>query len=109
MPEKCQSKLIFYDNINKESEDEDININEDNGQRYLSPIFLENQHIKFGIKKYELYDDLIYSIICIFDNKSLKIILYNLIVEVNRVGTIFSYLSTIKLSLIFILSYIFLL
>jgi hypothetical protein len=70
---------------------------------------LENQHIKFGIKNFELYNDLIYSVICIFDNKSLKIILYNFIDEINKVGTIFSYLSTIKLSLIFILSYIFLL
>jgi hypothetical protein len=70
---------------------------------------LENQHIKFGIKNFELYDDLIYSVICIFDNKSLKIILYKIIVEINKVGTIFSYLSTAKLSLLFILSYIFLL
>jgi hypothetical protein len=70
---------------------------------------LENQHIKFGIKNFELYNDLIYSVICIFDNKSLKIILYKIIVEINKVGTIFSYLSTAKLSLLFILSYIFLL
>jgi len=75
----------------------------------LSPILLENQHIQFGIKNFELYSDLIYSIICIFDNKSLKIILYDFIIKINQVGRIFSYMSMIKLALFFILSYIFLL
>jgi len=30
LPEKCQNRLIFYDNINKNTEDDDININEIN-------------------------------------------------------------------------------
>ena len=108
LPEKCQNRLFFYDNINKNTEDDDNNINEiDSG--YLTSILLENQHLKFGIKNFELFNDLIYSIICIFDNKSLKIILYNFINEINEVGYIFSYMTMTKLSLIFILSYIFLL
>jgi hypothetical protein len=109
LPEKCQNRLIFYDNINKEAEDGDININDINNSGYMSPLILENQHMKFGIKNFELYNDLFYSIICIFDNKSLKIILYNFIIEVNKVGRIFSYLSSAKIGLLFIFSYIFLL
>ena len=109
LPEKCQNKLIFYDNINKDTEGDDININEMNTTGFLSPILVENQHIKFGIKNFELYDDLFYSIISIFDNKSLIKILYDFIIKINQVGYISSYLSMIKLALLFIMSYIFLL
>ena len=108
LPEKCQNKLYFYENIYKETEDDD-DINLDGSSVFLSPLLLENQHIKFGIKNYELYNDLIYSIICIFDNKSLKLILSNFIIYINNMSTIFSYLSMVKLGLIFIMSYIFLL
>ena len=109
LPEKCQNKLIFYDNINKDTEDDEINVNIINNSRSLISVLLENQHIKFGIKNFELYNDLIYAIICIFDNKSLKIILFYFIVEIDKMSNIFSYLSLLKLGLIFIISYIFLL
>ena len=109
LPEKCQNKLIFYDNINKNTEDNEINVNIINDSDNLISVLLENQHTKFGIKNFGLYNDLIYEIICIFDNKSLKIILYYFIVEMDKLTKIFSYLSMTKFLLIFIVSYIFLL
>ena len=109
LPEKCQNKLIFYDNIKKNTEDNEINVNIINDSDNLISVLLENQHTKFGIKNFGLYNDLIYEIICIFDNKSLKIILYYFIVEMDKLTRIFSYLSMIKFVLIFIISYIFLL
>ena len=109
LPEKCQNKIIFYDNIYKETEDDETNVKEKGYSQYLSELYLESQHIQFGIKNFELYNDLFYTIICIFDNKSIKKILTQLINDIDNINYIFAYLTMSIIALTFILSYIFLL
>ena len=109
LPEKCQNKIIFYENIYKETEDDYTNFKDTGYSQYLSELYLESQHIQFGIKNFELYNDLFYTIICIFDNKSIKKILTQLINDIDNINYIFAYLTMSIIALTFILSYIFLL
>ena len=103
LPEKCQNKLLFYENkIYNDSDDNDTLFYEDNCQLQN---LLEDEHMMFGTKKYGISNEISYMIICIFNNKSLRNILHSFIIDVNKVCTVHEYISILGISLLFILSY----
>ena len=107
LPEKCQNKLLFYENkIYNKSDDNDTLFNEENNKFQNQ---LEDEHMMFGTRKYGISNEISYMIICIFNNKSLRNILNTFIIDVNYVCQVHAYISILGTFLLFIFSYILLL
>ena len=107
LPEKCQNKLLFYENdIHNKSKENDTLFSENNNQLKNQ---LEDEHMMFGAKKYGISNEISYMIICIFNNKSLRNVLNTFLVDINKVCRVHEYISTFGISILFILSYILLL
>ena len=92
LPEKCQNNLKFYQNEITEQNKSNNEIDTSKLRLIMGEKLnkqLENQFIKFTYEKFELLGGLSFIIISIIDNASLKIILSNLINNLNKVRTIF--------------------
>ena len=107
LPEKCQNKLLFYENQNNTlSEENDTLFSEYNSELQFQ---LEDEHMMFGTKKYGISNEISYMIICIFNNKSLRNILNTFLLDISKVCKVHEFISTFGIVILFILSYILLL
>jgi hypothetical protein len=96
LPEKCQNKLLYYNNnldefgINKENK---INLS-NTSLRIWETLDeqLETQFIKFSFEKKNLVKELDLVFISIIDNEEMKTILYNFVENLNVISKNFLYI-----------------
>ena len=103
LPEKCQNKLLFYENKNNNKSNENDSLFNENNNHLQNQ--LEDEHMMFGTKKFGISNEITYMIICIFNNKSLRNILYTFILDVNKICKVHEFFSIFGISIIFIFSY----
>ena len=101
LPEKCQNNLKYYKNgiLNKNTDEGYIFDSQNEELKFGQPLIqqLEAEYIKFSFRKYKASEDLNFIIISIVDNKASKIILTQLVKNLNllRVSFIISISSSI--------------
>ena len=104
LPEKCQNNLEFYENditeknLIKDNEIELSDFQLRKGENLNEQ--LEEQFIKIAYEKYQLFGGLSFILISIVDNTSLKVILTNLISNLNKMRNIFICIVSIGFSLL---------
>jgi hypothetical protein len=96
LPEKCQNKLLYYNNnldefgINKENK---INLSNTSLRMWETlDEQLETQFIKFSFEKKNLVKELDLVFISIIDNEEMKTILYNFVENLNVISKNFLYI-----------------
>ena len=109
LPEKCQNKLKFYKKIINERI-----FKEENNTKYIKYSYslsslekqIEDEYIKFNIKKYGIDNGQFFMIISIFNNNSLKNILFSFINDLNDISLSFSLFNSLGVIFLYILSFI---
>ena len=113
LPEKCHNNLKFYqnqiieENLKKERKDKGIDSSDvklRKGENLNDQ--LEDEFIKFSYNKFDLIGGLNFIFISIVDNSSLKIILFNLIKEIEMIRTYFIAIITTGINILIICTYI---
>lgn len=93
LPEKCQNNLKYYSNgIPKENFDESDFAKTSNEElKFKQPLIqqLEAEYIKFSFQKYKVVDDFNFIIISIADKRASKIILTQLVKNLNKLRRTF--------------------